>query len=184
MGKKVHTGLALGVVLVLALLVGISAWKGSDDIKNEASAPKINIAKTENNDAIKDWKDYQSEKFGYSVKYPAEFELWTPTTKKFVTPPMMQRADFLIDNGTPVSIWIMPKNFVNKYDRSDPKDHRKITVDGLEADRLDEKTDVSYFATTIVSGERYQYQILYTDDLSHRYLEKYNQMLSTFKIIK
>lgn len=184
MNKKILTGLVVIVILIFTAIAVVSIWYLKGNNKNPQAVQTVptanNIQKT--NNAVNDWKLYQNTDFGYEIKYPANLTLWTPTEKKFVSPPLLQRADFFTDNRNIISVWVYPKDFVNKYDQSDPKDHQKIIVNGYPSDRYDYKSDMTYFITITIPTDKFQYQILYTDDLDQKYLDTFNQMLATFKI--
>lgn len=147
------------------------------------TGPKCEFAPCSDIAIPDNWRTYSNEQFSYGIKYPDNFEVRVPTEKKFVTPPMEQRVDFYSGAYNIVSVMVFPKGYdYKKYDQSDISKHEKINVSGFEADRIDEETDVSYFSTITILGSQYIYQIAYTDNKEHQYLNDYEKMLSAIKI--
>lgn len=183
MNRKMPISLAVAIILVFVAIIVLGiiyAEKGNEKMETSMPVPVQNGVK-KTGDLTKDWKIYQNSDFGYEIKYPASLSLWTPTEKKFVSPPLLQRADFFADNRNVISVWVYPKDFVNIYDQSDAADHKTITVAGYQADRYDYKSDVTYYSTVTIPTDKYQFQIIYTDDLNKKYFDVFDQMLASFK---
>lgn len=74
MNKKIATEVALGVIIIIAIIVGAAIWL-SDNQKAQAPVQTDKITqpsapKTVTTDEVAGWQTYRNEKYGFEMKYP------------------------------------------------------------------------------------------------------------------
>ena len=81
MNKKISTPIAIGIILVLAILVGgFTLWQYGEIDKEESNIPEAQLPeKEEVKDETDGWQTYRNEEYGFEVKYPKEWVCETST---------------------------------------------------------------------------------------------------------
>jgi hypothetical protein len=76
MNKKISTPIALGIILILATIVGgFTIWQYSEIRKEQQILlPEIKIPEKKIYENA-DWKNYTNEKYGYELRYPLGWEI-------------------------------------------------------------------------------------------------------------
>lgn len=109
------------------------------------------------------WQRYKNQKYGFSLEYPRDMEVWSD-----------QAPDI---NGGGAGLWVMAlrgktdlRNFsVAVFEKNSAKPRVKtspeiVKVDGVQGSRVIYGLDKNKYASIIVSGPRYDYQIEYDRD--------------------
>jgi hypothetical protein len=210
LNKGISTPVAILIILILAILVrGFIYWHYLE-IRREKTE-LLNIEIPEKVDETADWKTYQSERMGFSIKCPSDFKvhldiqpLYEPSrdllvSTFFVKDEITDKELIMIQieswTKLPEEIWgegFTFKDFINdeiEYSkhRLDPKLQKEdFIIDDILA------TKVSYISHLqevkviyIQKGER-MYQIVAQIDSESQnvYLPIFNQMLHTLRFIE
>ena len=94
MNKKITTEIAVGIILVIAIIVGVSVWVGSKKVNQPISQPPNPITQNQNinnevvqqpqpkNESNKNvaWIHYGNMIYEYEMKYPENLSLCIVTS--------------------------------------------------------------------------------------------------------
>lgn len=81
MNKKITTEVAVGIIVIVALIIGAVVWFGSKSVNNITQTPSQTVAQqktsvpvaNENNQAS-DWQTYRNDKYGFEFQYPKDWK--------------------------------------------------------------------------------------------------------------
>jgi len=204
MNKKISTPIAIGVILVLAILVGVFT------INQFLAIDKEGISKTEINKEVKEsvagWKTYSNEEYGYEVKYPEEkysklnfyagpeLLLWSPSAQMNIKSDNLL-GKYILKEETINNTLFKMNYFVSyggqlQWERSisaiteNNNNYYVITIteNGLGGeipDNLWKGADKGYALT----DEGYQFVVHRMANKEEELLKTLTQILSTFKFI-
>lgn len=171
----------IGIVILLAVGTGVGYLVGKKPVEPGVapapSQPKIAEIVQEIpavKDETADWKIYRNEKYGFELKYPADFEKYTETSVKvFFRQKSNPRVTF--------NVYVNP--YVGFEGYAEYKSSKQVVVDGISSKiGFRKSNDNQLFISTWINqgGNGYKiYTFAYGDEQA---IEKlFLSILSTFK---
>ena len=73
MNKKISAPIAIGIILVLAIIVGGFTWWQRMEITKEENKPLPEIEIPDKKDETAGWQTYTNKELGYEIKYPKDW---------------------------------------------------------------------------------------------------------------
>jgi len=138
-------------------------------------------------DSTANWKTYTNTKYGYSIKYPPEFNykisgkgeamvVFDPSQEVLKSPAAEDKALVIITADT-------SKPVIDKTYYGEPTqiaEETKVTIDGEIGQQVVFSKPIAWIQTVVSHGQR----SFYFNLQNMQYHSEYNQILSTFKFLE
>jgi len=203
--KKIPSELAIGIILILAIIIGGAVWLGGRGIKqpNQVLNQEAKKEVPDNNEEIEEWQTYRNEKYGFEIKLPnnynfefidrdidakkAEegdliFQVWS---NKYV-------IDISKTKFNTIDEWFSNSMKENSIFRTDNTSSENIDISGIKGKKIVNFGMRDTVFVIIKNG--YLYNIIYNGFASEEDIKNnkalieeeraiFNKILSTFKFI-
>lgn len=195
------------IILEICAIIVVSVFCYAVFVEQESDIPVQPVVnddavdnKINEDDITKDWQVYRNEEFGYEIKYPSD---WICDDKSLSLlmfyDPVAQNQKRInggsLIQGAKMEIYsekrnsqLSLKDYVNTHHSENVQilEEKEITINNIKAIQRKGKHWTTTMATYFQKDSIFYMIVIYIPQESSetKYIESYNQILSTFKFIK
>lgn len=184
------------IILIAAAIGGFLVYSGKINLKQETTTQIAQPTPTPDDSPVPNgtgetvgWKTYNDEKNGYSIRYPKEWNLKSPSGQEDPT-------DLVLKNGLEtINIIVFPtdkktlaewQEFTKDKEGSSTKiiEQSSVTIDSIEAEKVVQESfqrSGQVTVTTVNNEKVYQIITIFSSTTKEMALKDFDQILSTFK---
>jgi hypothetical protein len=107
MNKKIPSTIGIGIILIIAIIIGLFFWIQSQSKIGPTGMPVQDEINTEQEINTANWQTYQNEEYGFEIKYPKDWKLeknsginFKPSIVSITSPETILKNNKSLENGS------------------------------------------------------------------------------------